>query len=155
MGDQQWNVFTQDLLGGPAKLIGPPVSARGIGHYEAHFASPDGKWLLVHDLSGQCALYPIAGGDIKTIPGCNADDIWIRWSADGRSGFIYHDEKTSAPVFRIDVVSGKRDHLFTVAPGDSTGVTSIHRIRMAADGKTYAYTYLRELSDLFLVEGVK
>jgi hypothetical protein len=31
----------------------------------------------------------------------------------------------------------------------------LYRVRMTADGKTYAYSYVRELSDLFLVEGVK
>jgi hypothetical protein len=28
-------------------------------------------------------------------------------------------------------------------------------VRMTADGKTYSYSFSRELSDLFLVEGVR
>jgi hypothetical protein len=34
-------------------------------------------------------------------------------------------------------------------------VTSVFNVRMTADGKCHAYSFARELSDLFLVEGVK
>jgi hypothetical protein len=43
----------------------------------------------------------------------------------------------------------------TLAPSDVAGVTAIVNVRMTADGGTYGYSYLRELSDLFLVAGVK
>ncbi|HEX8817506.1 MAG TPA: hypothetical protein VF753_18590 [Terriglobales bacterium] len=94
------------------------------------------------------------GGTPRPISDCHAEDIWVHWSADGKSGYVYHDEKTSAAVFRIDVASGKRERVWTLTPGDPGGVTSIYRVRTSADGKTYAYSYFRELSDLFLVEGV-
>lgn len=152
---QAWRISLQDLPSGSPHFISPPISPTGGGHFESHLASPDGKWIFAHDLSGQCALYPVAGGTSRGIPGCKADDIWIHWSVDGKSGYVYHDEKTSAPVFHIDVASGKRDRASTLMPGDPAGVTSIYRVRMTADGKTYAYSYVRELSDLFLVEGVQ
>jgi hypothetical protein len=41
------------------------------------------------------------------------------------------------------------------APNDPAGVTAIICVRMTADGKAYAYSFSRELSDLFLVEGVR
>jgi len=40
-------------------------------------------------------------------------------------------------------------------PSDPAGVTSIYRVRLSADGKTYAYSYVRGMSDLFQVEGVR
>jgi serine/threonine protein kinase len=40
-------------------------------------------------------------------------------------------------------------------PSDAAGVTTILNVRMTADGKTCAYSFSRELSDLFLVEGVR
>ena len=43
----------------------------------------------------------------------------------------------------------------TLDPGDPAGVTSIHRIRMTPDARTFAYSYFREQSDLFLVQGAK
>jgi eukaryotic-like serine/threonine-protein kinase len=152
---QAWRIFLQDVPSGLPHAIGPAVFPTAGAHFESHVASPDGKWIFAHDLSGQGTLYPIDGGSPHAIPGCQADDIWIRWSADAKSGYVYHDEKKSAPVFRIDVSSGKRDKVWTLTPGDPAGVTSIYRVRLSADGKTYAYSYVRELSDLFQVEGVR
>jgi Tol biopolymer transport system component len=152
---QVWRIFLQDVPSGTPHAMSPAVFPTAGGHFESHVASPDGKWIFAHDLSGQGTLYPIDGGSPHPIPGCHADDIWIRWSADAKSGYVYHDEKKSAPVFRIDVTSGKRDRVWTLMPGDPAGVTSIYRVRLSADGKTYAYSYVRELSDLFQVEGVR
>jgi Tol biopolymer transport system component len=152
---QAWRIYLQDLPSGSPRIISPPISPSAGGHYESHLVSPDGQWIFAHDLSGQGMLYSITGGEGRTVPGSKGDDIWIRWSSDGRSGFVYQDDKTSASIFRIQVDTGKREHVVTLTPGDSAGVTSIHRVRLAADGRTYAYSYFRELSDLFLVEGVK
>jgi serine/threonine protein kinase len=152
---QAWRIYLQDLPSGSPRIISPPISPSAGGHYESHLVSPDGKWIFAHDLSGQGMLYSITGGEARTVTGSKGDDIWIRWSSDGRSGFVYQDDKTSASVFRIQLDTGKREHVVTLTPGDPAGVTSIHRVRLAADGRTYAYSYFRELSDLFLVEGVK
>jgi WD40-like Beta Propeller Repeat len=111
--------------------------------------------MFARDLAGRGTLYPISGGEPRTVPGWQPDDIWIRWSADGRAAYVYHDEKTSATVFRLDVGTGKRERFATLAPGDPAGVTSIHRLRMTADGKNFAYSYFREQSDLFLVQGAR
>jgi serine/threonine protein kinase len=124
-------------------------------HFETTLVSPDGKFIFSRDLSGRGELYPIAGGETRSIPNWTPDDIWINWSADGHSAYIYHDEKTSAPVYRLDLTTGKRGLVTTLAPGDSAGVTSMYNIRMTADGKSYGYTFGRELSDLFLVDGAR
>jgi hypothetical protein len=99
--------------------------------------------------------YPVAGGEFQSLPGWLPEDIWITWSADGRSAYIYHDEKTSAAVYRLDVATGKRQLVATLAPGDPAGVSSIYSVRMTPDGKSSAYSFTRDLSDLFLVEGVR
>ncbi len=40
-------------------------------------------------------------------------------------------------------------------PSDPAGVLAIFGVCAATDGESYAYSYARILSDLFLVEGVK
>ena len=117
--------------------------------------SPDGKFIFARDLSGKGALYPIDGGEPKLIPGWLPQDIWITWTADGRSAYVYHDEKTSAPVYRVDLTTGKRDHVAMLAPGNPDVVTAIPNVRITRDGKFFAYSYNRELSDLYLVENVR
>jgi Tol biopolymer transport system component len=149
-----WRMYVQDLAGSPARAITPLISVR-THYFETHVVSPDGKLIFARDVTGKGMIYPVAGGDSRPVPGWLAEDIWITWSADGRSAYVYQDDKISAPVYRLDVTTGKRDLVMTLAPSDSDGVTAIVSVRMTADGKTYAYSDSRELSDLFVVSGVK
>jgi len=43
----------------------------------------------------------------------------------------------------------------TVSVSDPAGVTAVVNMRNTPDGKAYAYSYNRELSDLYLVAGVR
>jgi Tol biopolymer transport system component len=95
------------------------------------------------------------GIEPQNLSGWLPKDIWITWSADGRSAYVYHDDKTSAPVYRLDVATGKRELVMTLGPNDSAGVTAIQNLRITPDGKSYAYSFSRELSDLFLVDGAR
>jgi len=149
-----WRTYVQDLTGGAPRAVTPLISVES-AHFESHLVSPDGKIIFAQDLSGKGELYPIAGGEPQSFPGWIPEDIWITWSTDGRSAYVYHDDKTSAPVYRLDVATGKRQLVVTLTPNDTAGVTAVINVRMTPDGKTYAYSFDRELSDLFQVEGVR
>jgi eukaryotic-like serine/threonine-protein kinase len=149
-----WRMYLLDLAGGTPRALTPVITMKP-SHFETHVVSPDGKFIFARDLSGKGELYPLAGGEPRAVAGWSPDDIWVNWSADGRSAYVYHDDKTSAPVYRLDLNTGKRELVSTLAPGDSAGVTSVYNVRMTSDGKTYGYSFARELSDLFLVDGVK
>lgn len=148
-----WRMYSEDVAGAAPRSMTPLISVKAT-HLESHVLSPDGKFFFARDSSGRGGLYPIAGGEPRTIPGWQPEDIWVTWSGDGGSAYVYHDEKNSAPVYRLDLHTGKRELVATLAPSDPAGVTAIICVRMTADGKAYAYSFSRELSDLFLVEGV-
>ena len=40
-------------------------------------------------------------------------------------------------------------------PSDSAGLLAIFGVYFSADGRSYAYSYARNLSNLYLVDGVK
>ncbi len=150
-----WRMYVLDLNGSSPRPVTPSISLGASSHYESKQVSPDSKLVFARDLAGRGMMYPIAGGEARAMPGWQPEDIWIRWSGDGRATYVYHDEKTSATVYRLEVATGKRERFATLAPGDPAGVTSVHRVRMTADGKTFAYSFFREQSDLFLVQGAK
>ena len=64
-------------------------------------------------------------------------------------------EETSCPVWRVDLQTGARKAWKTVAPSDVAGVTGVACPRIAADEEHYVFGYVRNLSDLFLVEHLK
>ena len=58
-------------------------------------------------------------------------------------------------VLKLDVATGRVEPWRDLAPEDPAGVFKIHPVRVAPDGRAWAYTYLRLLSDLYVVEGLK
>ena len=148
-----WKMYLYDIASDRYRAITAVVSVKP-SRLEVQTVSPDGKYIFARDLSGIGQLYPLAGGEAKPLKGWQQADIWVSWSADGKSAFTYQDQKTTASLFSIDVNTGKRTVVRTVSVSDTAGVTAIVNMRVTPDLKAYAYSYNRELSDLYLVEGI-
>jgi Tol biopolymer transport system component len=116
--------------------------------------SPDGRLLVVLARDGQRVLYPVDGGEAIPVPGLGPGDVWVSWSSDSRSIFVSQGSQVPARVFRVDIESGQRERWRDLAPADVTGVVHIGPIRFTPDGAAYVYSYVRFLSDLFMVEGI-
>ena len=55
----------------------------------------------------------------------------------------------------MDVRTGQRTPWKKLAPADLAGVHDLFRVDMTPDGSYYVYSYQRDLSDLYLVEGLR
>ncbi len=140
--------FLMDLQGGAARPITPEGTVGGL-------ITSDGKFLLAGDAKHQRWLYPIAGGDPQRVTwDVKPDDRLVRFLADGK-GLLVADHNVPTTVSRIDLASGRREVWKEIAPADPAGVESIVSIKFNADGKSYAYSTMRVLSDLFVVDGLK
>jgi serine/threonine protein kinase len=58
-------------------------------------------------------------------------------------------------VTHRDLDTGRRELWKQIMPADRTGVVAIRGILPTPDGRAYAYSYLRALSELYVVEGLK
>jgi hypothetical protein len=78
-------------------------------------------------------------------------------SPDGRHAFVAGDQVQPFRVFRVDVATGRREPWLDTSPPDPAGVNAQTFVgtALSPDGRYYAYAYLRTLSDLFLVEGLR
>jgi len=88
-------------------------------------------------------LYPVAGGDPRPVSGAE------------RELFVIRRGEIPANVVRIDLATGKRTLWKALEPADSAGIDTIGRVNLSADTKNYVYSYVRTLSDLYSVEGLK
>jgi hypothetical protein len=75
------------------------------------------------------------------------------WSEDG--GLHVHQiARTKAHVERIDLTTGERTTWGELRPADPAGVSNVQPVFLAADLETYAFTYRRSLSELFLARNL-
>jgi len=89
------------------------------------------------------------------VPGFEPDDVTARWADDGRSLFVFKRDQLPARVVRLDVETGERKPWLELMPADTAGVSRIATLVLTPDGKSYAYNVRRDLSDLYLVRGLK
>jgi Tol biopolymer transport system component/predicted Ser/Thr protein kinase len=116
--------------------------------------STDGTMVAARGPDQKVYLFPVAGGEVKLVPGLQADEFVTAWSEDGKSLFVM-TRSVPAQVFRVDLATGQRSLWRLFEPSDAAGIDSITRVLMSDGGKAYVYGYIRTLSDLYLVEGLK
>ncbi len=117
--------------------------------------SPDGKYVLALDAQNKRWLYPLAGGDPQPVSAALKDtETVVSWEPDGQSVLV-GERGFPFKVSRVYLNSTRRDEVRTVSPSDAAGIVTLGGIRFSADRKSYAYSYYRILSDLYVVDGLR
>jgi eukaryotic-like serine/threonine-protein kinase len=152
--DRPKRLFVQEAPDGLPR----PVTPEGIMNmYPA--ISPDGRWVAagLEQHGSLQQAWPLAGGDPRPLRGLKPGDWVVRWSSDGRFVFAYEIGQAQPPwtVFRVDLETGHRDVWKTLEPASSSGVPLLARIHVTPDGQSYAYTFERTQSELYLVSGLR
>jgi hypothetical protein len=146
-------LYLQDVEKGLIRAITPEGVNVAFGTQPV---STDGKFVVAIGPDGKPTVYPVEGGEPRTIPGTEPGDVPTRISSDGRSVFVYERGKLPARVFRIHLTTGQRSLWREIMPNDPAGLGhGISRFLPTPDGRFYVYTAPRNLSDLYLVEGLK
>jgi eukaryotic-like serine/threonine-protein kinase len=139
--------FVQDVRGGKAVPLTPE-------DMDASHVSPDQKYTTVV-ASGKVSLLPIQGGDLKPIANLEPRESVIRWSGDGRFLFLRKlEEPTLLKINRMDVATGRKELWKELRAPDPVGV-QILQLVMTPDGNSYAYSFQRDISTLYLAEGLR
>jgi Tol biopolymer transport system component/predicted Ser/Thr protein kinase len=135
-----------DLAGGQPR----PITPEGVGE---SVISPDSKSVIAIDEQRGLSIYPVEGGEARRVVE-KASGGPRQWSADGKSIYLGHYGAFNR-VDKLDLASGRTELWKEFQPSDPTGVLIVQPMLVAPDGKSYVYTYLRVLSDLYLVEGLR
>jgi len=142
-------VYVQDLPSGTPV----PITPEGFRVASPGSVSPSGNWIVAADRHERLFLCDAGGGAPRPLPGAEPSDALARWDRDGRAVFLFDAANIPARVFRVGL-SGQRELVRMLAPDDLAGAIAIHRLVMTSDGAAYAYTLERQLSDLYVAEGL-
>jgi eukaryotic-like serine/threonine-protein kinase len=139
--------FVQDMHGG--KPV--PITPEGI---TATRVSPDQKNVTVVT-GGKLNLFPIGGGELKPITDMEPGESVIRWSGDGKFLFLRKStDSSSLTISRLNVATRRKELWRELKTPDPVGV-QIRDVVTTPDGNAYAYSYQRDISTLYLAEGLR
>ena len=126
-----------------------------LDHWQGIPVSPDGTRVAAARSDGQLAVFSTSGGEGRVIPNLPAGMAPIAWTDDSRHLFVYRLQEVPAHLLRVDVESGVSEPWKELHTSDPAGVHGFPTVRIAADGKAYAYSFYRALSDLYTVDGLR
>jgi eukaryotic-like serine/threonine-protein kinase len=141
-------LYLRDFAGGKPRAVTPE------GYTAVGPVDPDGKWAVVDGPDRKRYLYPLSSGEPTPILGLDLEDGVAQVSLDGR--FVYVRRRAEVPmkVYRLELATGRKELWRTLMPGDAAGVSNLSPLPTPG-GESYVYNYIRTLSDLYLVEGVR
>jgi Tol biopolymer transport system component len=146
-GHDAERVFVQDLDAGPPRAVtSDDVGLPRIGRP----VSPDGRRVVALGADGLPALYPLAGGNPQAVPSLVETDVPICWTPNGRELLVARYEKTPPRVEYVDVTSGRTRPWNRLGRAAPTGLQGQYRILATPNGESYAYSYTRQVNDLYL-----
>jgi Tol biopolymer transport system component len=140
--------FEQDIEGGVPHPLTAPIAAT------TFCPSPEGGRFVASD-GRHLVIYSLDGGPTRDVPGEHVDHSLVRWSSDGRSVFSYRTDDLPGRLYRIDLSSGVEQVVRTLMPPDPAGVWRISPVVVTPDGRTWAYTALQTLSNLYVYTGLQ
>ncbi len=140
--------FIQSIDGGAAHAVTP----EGADYCQI---SPDGKLIAASGAkSGPEQLYPRDGGAPRPIPGLQTGEN-VQWTSDPNTLFVFQHTPSSIRVFRLNILNGQRKFFKEITVPDGPGTCEMSHVLFNPDGSAYAYGYVRLLSDLYLVSGLR
>jgi Tol biopolymer transport system component len=133
---------------------GPPRPITPEGISLIYGVSPDGSLVSAKDAEGRSALYPLQGGQPQPLPELDKGDYPFAWSEDGRMLYAFRHGEVPCTVHRLELATRRKEVWKVLGPADPTGVPNVGRVQIAPDASSYAYGHVRQLSELFLVDGL-
>ena len=112
--------------------------------------SGDGRYVWTVDLQGELTVYPLDGSPPQPVAGLLPGDVPANWANDSKHLYVYEND-IPVRVFKIDLASGSRTLAAQFNPKDPLGFMGVRSLRMTPDGEFGAYSYMRALSQLYLV----
>jgi len=132
-----------------------PISPEGVAFTTIFAVSPDGRSVAALGVDAKPAIFPVDGGAPRSIPGTDVLDIPMRWTPDGSAVYVSRAEGQRTVLSKVELATGRRTTIREVSASDPAGVQGILRVYPTPDARGFAYSYVRVLSTLFEVEGVR
>ncbi len=117
---------------------------------------PDGKFLIVVSDKPNPDIVPLDGSSpAREIKGKQPQERVLQVSDDGRVALIVNYNGLTATVSRLHIDTGERQLVRTLEMQDPTGGFGITRVVTTPDGQYFAFNTLRQLSELYLLQGLR
>jgi hypothetical protein len=124
------------------------------GRYVTQIA-PNGCWGVVPGGS-DLRIAHVETGEIRSVCGLGTGWSPVRWATGSNELFVFEpgSDQATANISRINIDTGEQIPWLTLRPTDGVGAYLLRWLDVTPDGRSYAYTYQQDLSDLYILDGL-
>jgi Tol biopolymer transport system component len=145
---QPLRTWEMDTEGAKPQALGP-------ADFVGALVAPDGKRIAGRNGASEAVVFDRESQKLEVIAGVEPREEFSVWTEDGRSLITYSSTPSSARIYRTDVATGQRTTLQAIDPAEKAGLMTPIRLAYAVRAKTYAYSMIRILGNLYIVEGLE
>jgi hypothetical protein len=146
--DRGGRIYVQDIDGGSIRTISPEnVGTQGLATLDSRY--------VVGRTTEHWFKFAVDGSAPIPLTYLDRNDAPLQWSTDRALLFVRRAGAWPAAVDLVNASTGERRPWKTIQPADPVGIDTVIRILITPDGKSYCHDYVRVLSELYIVEGVK
>ncbi|MGC2447089.1 MAG: protein kinase [Candidatus Sulfotelmatobacter sp.] len=140
--------YLMDVNTGSAK----PITPEGV---QGVLLSPDGRNIAVVGPDGKWGVWPMDGSGLRRIPGLDSKYYLVGWSPDGTAVYVVDSQVRGrvVKVYRANLTTGKLE--FWRSFGDALPTGAEASATIFATENAYVYLYSQELSQAYVVKGLK
>jgi serine/threonine protein kinase len=141
----------RDYAFDPASGKLQPLTPEGV----RALVTADGRFLIARGDTGPPQILPVEGASpARELKGWQEKDRPIQVTADGSAIYVANYNGMSAAIYRVRVDNGDRQLVKTLEMHDPAGGFGITRVVTTPDGQYFTYNTLRQLSELYLLQGL-
>ena len=145
-------IYCQDLAGGRPVCLLPDDAGMRMPWNRA--VSPDGLGIVLKDADDRLCLVPAGGGPGTPLLPLGRGYQLLGWHGNAQELFVCRAGALPLVVYRYHLGSGELREWLQLYPVRAGAVRRVARVRLTADGLSYAYGFSRESSDLYVFEEV-
>jgi hypothetical protein len=116
--------------------------------------SPDGEQVVLRKASGEYVSYSLQGKGETPLPALPGTRRPLRFDASGNGLYVWSVTDADTVIERLDLATAELTPWRRLSPSNPLGVIYLSQPIVAADGSRFAYSFLRIVSNLYLVEGL-
>ena len=139
-------IYVLDVAQGTIRAVGP----EGI---RSPVMAPDGSRVACLGPDDAITVYAVPSGAAHRVPGTVPGERPLQWSRDGRALLVWN-RVFPARIHQVDADHGSRRLALEIMPRNPAGVL-YGQIFLTPGGTSYVYRFRRDVSTLFLVEGLR
>jgi eukaryotic-like serine/threonine-protein kinase len=128
-----------------------PITPEGV---TGGLVSSNGQYIIAND-GTKAAVYSVAGGAPRSIPGLEPGFIPLQWSEDNSALYGYRSSQIPTPVFKLDLITSKKTLIQNLQPDTTAGLVLIKPVVVTHDGSRFAYSYYQVFSVLYVISGLQ